>query len=217
MEREQEAKMNKLLKNPRNLTFLGVMLAITIILDSTPLGAVPVGAVSATITHIPTILTGIILGPIAGFIMGTSLGIISLIHAISRPVTILDPLFANPLISVLPRMFIGVMAYYAYSLVYKIVKKGLLGQTIGIVFGSVIGSLTNTAMVFLMLYIVYADQIVEKVKYAIEQKWFDIAPTFKAFAILTFTTNAVAEALVATIITTAIALAYFKYKRTSRV
>ncbi|MBC7960728.1 MAG: ECF transporter S component [Vallitaleaceae bacterium] len=209
--------MNKLFKNPRNLTFLGVMLAITIILDSTPLGAVPVGAVSATITHIPTILTGIILGPVAGFIMGTSLGIVSLIHAITRPVTILDPLFANPLVSVLPRMFIGVMAYYAYSLVYKVVKKGLFGQTVGTVIGAVIGSFTNTALVFLMLYIVYAEQIVEKVQYAIEQKWLDIAPTFKAFAILTFTTNAVAEAFVAAILTTAIAVAYFKYNKTRNV
>lgn len=209
--------MNKLLKNPRNLTFLGVMLAITIILDSTPLGAVPVGAVSATITHIPTILSGILLGPVAGFIMGTALGLISLIHAITRPVTLLDPLFANPLISVLPRMFIGVMAYYGYTVAHKIFKKGLLGQTISTVVGAVIGSLTNTSLVFLMLYIVYVDEIVEKVKYAIEQKWIDILPTFKAFALFTFSTNAVAEAFVSAILCSAIALAYFRYDRGRRI
>ena len=48
--------------NTSKLTFLALMLAITIILDLTPLGAVPLGTISATVTHIPTILTGVILG-----------------------------------------------------------------------------------------------------------------------------------------------------------
>lgn len=206
MEREQEVKMNKLLKNPRNLTFLGVMLAITIILDSTPLGAIPVGSISATITHIPTIITGIILGPIAGLIMGTALGIVSLIHALTRPVGILDPLFVNPLVSVLPRMFIGVMSYYAYTGINLILKKGVASQLISTVFAGVIGSLTNTGLVFLMLYLVYAKEVAEKIGMA-----------FKAILILVFTTNAIAEAIVAALITSAISLAYLRYNRSRQI
>src|SRR5690554_7708529 len=87
----------------KKLTFMALMLAITLILDLTPLGAIPLGPVSATIIHIPTIITGIILGPIAGLIMGTLLGLVSLLHALTRPATPLDPLFINPLVSVLPR------------------------------------------------------------------------------------------------------------------
>ncbi|NLL96305.1 MAG: ECF transporter S component, partial [Clostridiaceae bacterium] len=92
--------MKNLFKSPRGLTFLGLMLAITIIMDMTPLGMIPIGAISATIIHIPTIITGVVLGPVAGFIMGTSFGIVSLTHALTRPATILDPLFMNPLVSV---------------------------------------------------------------------------------------------------------------------
>lgn len=208
--------MKKLFKDTRNLTFLGVMLAITIILDTTPLGAVPIGAVSATITHIPTILTGIILGPVAGLIMGTSLGIVSLIHAVTRPVTILDPLFINPLISVLPRMFIGLVSYYSFAAMTKFTKKKVGGISISGFVAGALGSLTNTGLVFMMLYIVYFDQIVEKVIYAIEQGWIDIAPTFKAFAILTLSTNGVAEALVSALIATAITVAYAQYSKTRK-
>ncbi|NLM96145.1 MAG: ECF transporter S component [Halanaerobiaceae bacterium] len=69
--------MKKLFSNTRSLVLLGVMLAITIIMDSTPLGAIPLGSISATIMHIPTIITAVILGPAAGFIMGTSFGLIA--------------------------------------------------------------------------------------------------------------------------------------------
>lgn len=198
--------MNKLFKNPRNLTFLGVMLAITIVLDSTPLGAVPVGTVSATITHIPTIITGIILGPVAGLIMGTALGIVSLVHALTRPVTVLDPLFVNPLISVLPRMFIGIASYYAYVLLTKLFKKQLIGQFISTLIAGAVGSLINTGLVFLMLYLVYAKEVVEKV-----------GKTFKAILVFIFTTNAIAEAFVAALITAAISLAFFKYNHSRQI
>lgn len=197
--------MKNFLKSPRGLTFLGLMLAITIILDSTPLGAIPLGAISATITHIPAIITGIILGPVAGFIMGTALGIISLLHALTRPATILDPLFINPLVSVLPRMFIGVVSYYVYAGVSRFFRKDSLKNTVGTFIGGMAGSLTNTALVFLMLYLIYAKEVAEK-----------LGAPFQAILIAVFTTNAVAEALISGLITLPVAAAYFKiYKNKS--
>ena len=194
--------MKNLLKSPRGLTFLGLMLGITIILDITPLGAIPLGAISATITHIPTIITGIILGPIAGFIMGTSLGLISLIHALTRPATILDPLFINPLVSVLPRMFIGVVSYYVYKGISKIFKQNSLKGTVGTFIGGMAGSLTNTALVFLMLYLIYAQEVVSK-----------LGASFGVILIAVFTTNAIAEALISGVITVPVAAAYFRYQK----
>ncbi|MDD5603211.1 MAG: ECF transporter S component [Eubacteriales bacterium] len=187
------------LKKPRNLAILGLMLAVTIILDSTPLGAIPLGAISAIITHIPTIITGIILGPAAGFIMGTSLGVVLMLHALLRPLSPFDPLFINPLISVLPRMFIGVAAYYVYFLVSKLIKKDTLKKTVASLAAGIAGSLTNTGLVFLMLYLIYAKEVAEKAG----------AP-FKAILISVFTTNAIAEAAVSAVITSAIVLAYYR-------
>lgn len=203
-EREQEVKenMKKLLSNTRSLTILSVMLAITIILDSTPLGAIPLGSISATITHIPTIITGVILGPLAGFIMGTLLGLISLIHALTRPMTPLDPLFINPLISVLPRMFIGVVSYYAYSGLTKFIKQDSINESVSALIAGIAGSLTNTALVFLMLYLVYAQEVAEKIGVA-----------FNVLFISVFTTNAIAEGLVSAFITMAIVVAYKNYSK----
>lgn len=195
--------MKNLFKSPRSLTFLGLMLAITIIMDMTPLGMIPLGTISATIIHIPTIITGVVLGPVAGFIMGTSFGIISLIHALTRSAGILDPLFMNPLVSVLPRMFIGVVAYYAFIGISKLFKKSALNNTVSSFIGGIAGSLTNTGLVFLMLYLVYAKEVVEKVG----------AP-FGTILIMVFTTNAIAEAIISGLITMPVALAYFRYNKT---
>ena len=192
--------MNRSIKNTRNLTFLALMLAVTIVLDLTPLGAVPLGSISATVVHIPTIITGVLLGPVAGCIMGTLLGVISLIHAVTRPMTIIDPLFINPLISVLPRMLIGVVSYYVYRLLYKAVKAPASGFIAGIA-----GSLTNTGLVFLMLYLIYAQEVAEKLGVA-----------FKAMVVSVFTTNAIAEAVVSGVLTMAITLAYKKYSKTNK-
>ena len=196
--------MKKLFSNPRSLALLGLMLAITIILDMTPLGMIPLGTISATIVQIPTIITGVILGPVAGFIMGTSFGIITLIHATTRPVTVLDPLFINPLISVLPRMFIGVASYYVFIGISKLFKKSPVKNTVSAFIGGIAGSLTNTGLVFLMLYLVYAKEVVEKLGMA-----------FGAFLIAVFTTNAIAEAIISGIITTPIALAYYRFSKTA--
>lgn len=199
--------MNKTMKDTRTLVMLGLMLGITIILDMTPLGAIPIGPVSATISHIPTIITGIILGPIAGLIMGTSLGIVSLLHAILRPATILDPLFMNPIISVLPRMFIGITSYYAYAGVKALFKQNkLLPLAIGI--GAGVGSLTNTVLVLGALTVVYGQRIV-----AILAS-FDIEQSALAWAIATATTNGLMEAIVAIVLTIPIVMVYFKsFKR----
>jgi len=196
----------------RRLTFMGVMLAVTIILDMTPLGAIPIGAVSATITHIPTIITGILLGPIAGLIMGAALGVVSLLHALLRPATLLDPLFVNPLLSILPRMFIGVISYYAFNATAKVLTlvklKGQTNNVISAIIGGLFGSMTNTVLVLSMMYIVYARKILS---IFIEMGWFGADAQLgdlRGWIIAVITSNALIEAIVAAVITTAIVVAY---------
>lgn len=205
--------MNELFKDTRKLTLLGVMFAITIILDMTPLGNLPIGPVGSTIVHLPTIITGIILGPVAGFIMGTLMGITSLLHALLRPLTPLDPFFVNPLVSVLPRMFIGVSAYYVYTLVKKLVGEKLPGTSISAVLGAVAGSVTNTLLVFLMFYLVYVEDIVELLE-SFGEEVLGYIPSFNAFFIATATTNGLAEAIAAGVIVPIIVTAYYSYRKT---
>ncbi len=110
----------------RRLTIIGVLAAISAVLGLTPLGFIPVGPTRATIMHIPVIIAAIIEGPIAGMIVGAMFGVFSMIQAIMNP-TPVSFAFLNPLVSVLPRIMIGVTAYYSYVLFKKLGRKTSLG------------------------------------------------------------------------------------------
>ncbi|NDL67209.1 ECF transporter S component [Anaerotalea alkaliphila] len=195
----------QVLKDTRKLALMGVMLALTVLLDATPMGAIPIGSVSATIIHIPTIVTGVILGPAAGFLMGTFMGIISLVHAATRPVTPIDPLFINPLLSVFPRMFIGVAAHYTYAGLSRVLGRARGAKSAAAFGAGVAGSLTNTILVLGMLYLVKVREVLELL--GMQQS--DLVKMLLAIV----TTNGILEAVVAGILTSAVSLAYFSYNR----
>lgn len=202
MEREQEAFMKNLLKETRTMVVLGMMLAITIVLDMTPLGAIPMGTVVATIAHLPTILVGILLGPIAGALMGFMFGVVSLLHALIRPASPFSLLFINPLISILPRILIGVGSYYAYVGVKKLFGNMKMNP-IAIIVGTICGSLTNTVFVLTMLVIVYGGRVE-----GLLAEW-GMESAAIAWAIGVAGTNGIIEAIVSAVILTPIAIAYF--------
>ena len=102
------------------MTVIGVLSAISIMMSMLPfIGYIPIGPIKATIMHIPVIIGAIIEGPVVGATIGLIFGLTSLWNAITQPV-ILSPLFLNPLVSVLPRILIGIVAYYVYQGVYKL-------------------------------------------------------------------------------------------------
>ena len=140
--------------NVRKMTVIGVLSAISIMMSMIPfIGYIPIGPMKATIMHVPVIIGAIIEGPLVGAIIGLIFGLTSLWNAITQPV-LLSPLFMNPLVSVLPRILIGIIAYYVYQGVYKLTKKVYAS---GFVAG-LLGSLANTAGVLGMIYILYSDK-----------------------------------------------------------
>lgn len=120
----QEAKMNKKTLSSRKLTTAAVLGAITIVLGITPLGLIPLGIINATTMHIPVIIAAIVEGPVVGGLVGLIFGVFSLINAILRP-TPISFVFYNPLISVIPRILIGITSYYAYQSVKRFDDKNL--------------------------------------------------------------------------------------------
>ena len=142
----------------RKLTVTGMMIAITMILAYTPLGIIPLQPVSATITHIPTIIIALLEGPIVGAIIGAAFGIVSLIKALTQPAGILGPYFINPLVSILPRVLIGIIAGYSYKGFLNVIKNG----TLCAVLASALGSLTNTLGAMGMIYVLYLSDMTQK-------------------------------------------------------
>ena len=103
---------NSKLSLNKKLTLTGAFSALVIVLGITKLGFITLGpAASITILHIPVILICMLAGLPEGLFVGLVFGSLSLIQAAMSPSGALDPFFVNPLISVLPRMLIAVIAW----------------------------------------------------------------------------------------------------------
>lgn len=121
--------------NTRRIVTAGVLGAIAIVLAITNLGVIPVPNISgnATILHVPVIIGAVLEGPIVGGLVGLIFGVYSMVQG--------GPLFANPLISVVPRILIGITSWLAYRSLQK------FNQDVAAAVAGVVGTLTNSILV----------------------------------------------------------------------
>ncbi|MGB9723500.1 MAG: ECF transporter S component [Chloroflexia bacterium] len=99
----------------RQIVVTAALSAIAILLGATRLGFIPfVLGIAITIMHVPAIIGAVLEGPVVGTIIGFLFGLFSLIWAYVAPTGAGDVYFQNPLISIVPRLFIGLLAYLAY-------------------------------------------------------------------------------------------------------
>jgi uncharacterized membrane protein len=121
----------------RQIVIAGILGGIAIFLGATQLGFIPVPNVSgrATILHIPAIVGGALEGPVVGALAGFIFGIFSWLDPVVPPLR-------NPLVSILPRIPIGIVAWFVFvslrrtSVDLASVVAGLLGSftnTVGVV------------------------------------------------------------------------------------
>lgn len=135
----------------RQIAIIGMLSAISIMLGLSGFGFIPLPTAKATIMQIPVIIGAVLEGPVVGAMIGLIFGLFSIIQSLTAP-NILSFAFINPLVSVLPRVLIGITAYYAYKWTWS--KRE--GVRIGV--SAVVGALTNTFGVLTMIYILYAAQ-----------------------------------------------------------
>ncbi len=129
----------------RKIVVTAVLGAITILLGLTHWGFIPwFGGISLTIMHVPVIIGAILEGPLVGAGIGLIFDLFSMLQAAIAPTGPLDPLFTNPLLAVLPRLFIGPVA----GVVWPAVKKW---PVVGLIASGIAGSLTNTVLVLSVL------------------------------------------------------------------
>ena len=102
----------------RDIAIAGVLSAIAVLLAVTQVGYIPFFAgVSITVLHVPVIIGAIIAGPTVGTLIGLIFGVSSLVLAAVTPRSPADVFFTDPLVSVVPRLFIGVAAWGVYRLI----------------------------------------------------------------------------------------------------
>ncbi len=91
---------------------------------------------AATILHIPVIIGAVVGGPVVGMLSGFIFGISSILNDTTG-------LFANPIISVLPRILIGLTSW----LVYRGLRKVNASVVVAAAGAGIVGTLTNTILV----------------------------------------------------------------------
>ena len=115
---------NNSLSTNKKIALTGAFSALIIVLGITRLGMISISpTISLTIMHIPVLLAAMIAGLGGGITTGAVFGIFSLILAATSPTGALDPLFVNPLCSVLPRILLGVVIWALFVLFTKIIPK----------------------------------------------------------------------------------------------
>lgn len=130
----------------KQMAIIGILSAVIIMLGLTPVGFIPIGPTRATTMHIPVILGGIVEGPLVGGALGLIFGLFSTFQAWTNP-TPVSFVFLNPIISIVPRVLMGVIAHYIYdffskrkSLTIKIIINGFLVLFLGYLARSIYGN-----------------------------------------------------------------------------
>ena len=129
----------------RKIVVTGVLAAIACLLGWTHWGFIPwFSGASLTIMQVPAIIGAVLEGPIVGVGIGLIFGLFSMLLAAIAPTGPTDVWFTNPLLSILPRLFIGPLAW----LVWKAMQKW---KVPALILAGITGSLTNTILVLGMI------------------------------------------------------------------
>ena len=124
----------------RDIVISGMLGGIAIFLGQTGLGFIPLPTgVQATIMHLPVIIGAVLEGPMVGTMVGFIFGLFSCL--MPRGVVF----FADPTVSILPRLFIGVASYYTFRFFSR------FNTHLALIMAGIVGSLTNTILVLGMI------------------------------------------------------------------
>ena len=154
----------------RNFVITAAFSAIILIMAFTPLGYIPLPFIKMTIIHIPVILGAVLLGPKYGAWLGFLFGLTSLINNTISPA--LTSFTFSPAIPVpgtgkgtalalvvcfLPRILVGVLPYFAYKGMMKVLHKVKQGDIAALAVAGVAGAMTNTIGVMGLIYLLFKD------------------------------------------------------------
>ena len=119
------------------LVLTALFTAIITIMAFTPLGYIPLVVINATIIHIPVILGALFLGPKKGAFLGFVFGLTSFINNTFKAATasafVFSPILAADVIGIsgvfksmyicfVPRILVGILPYYVYILIRRLMK-----------------------------------------------------------------------------------------------
>jgi len=153
--------------------------------------------IKPTLVHIPVIVASIVYGPKIGAILGSLMGVISVITntVILLPTSYLFSPFVTDgnlfslMIAMVPRILIGIVPYFVYK---------VMSNKAGLIVSGVAGSLTNTIFVLGGIFVFFSSVF---------------SGNIKALLAGVVSTNAIAEMIISAIIVAAIVPTLEKLKK----
>lgn len=140
--------------NTTKMVQLAVLIAIIFVMAFTPLGYIKTPLIDMTLIVVPVAVGAVVLGPLAGAILGFTFGLTSLILSFSSPLgammTDINPAF-RVITCIVPRVLCGWLA----GLVYVAMKKGKKTQKLSVFFGNLACPVLNTILFMSTMMLFY--------------------------------------------------------------
>ena len=184
----------------RKLVLIGALGGISIFLGVTGIGFIRLPIFNLTIMHVPVIIGALIEGPFVGASVGLIFGLFSMYQNFTAP-GITSFIFWNPIIALVPRVIIGIIAYYSF----QFLKNKFKNKSIAIGISSILATLTNTIGVLGLTYVFYLEQYAQAREISTEA----VAGTLLTIA----GTNGLAEAVASALITIPIVTTLLKIRK----
>ncbi len=188
----------------KELTVIGMLASITILLGVTGYGFIPLFYMKATILHVPVIIGAVLAGPRVGMMVGFIFGVFSMFQAVTAPTSVMS-IFLNPFVDprnlitvMVPRILIGLTAYLVYRFMIG-------GKTLRMALAAICGSMVNTVLFMSCIYIFHAEEFAAAQNMSVDVVW--------NIVVGICISNGIPEALVAAAITVPVVLAVQKAQK----
>ena len=127
--------------------FIGIMTLMTFVPQIGFIQITP--DIAFTLLHIPVLVGAYLYGWKYGLVLGFAFGFLSFLRALVSPTTVLDAMFVNPLISIVPRILFGLAAGLFFELLRRF--KSIYVRWIFVALSCGILTLFHSALVLTML------------------------------------------------------------------
>lgn len=142
------------MKNKRtlHLTQLALLVALELVVAYTPLGFLSVPGLTITFLMVPVVLGAIVLGPVAGAVLGGVFGFVSFLqcfgaNAFGGMLLSINPILAF-IVCFFPRLLAGLLPALVFRALYTKKTSQLRGKHNVLIFGgcALLGSVLNTVL-----------------------------------------------------------------------
>ena len=190
-------------RDTRWLVLLALFVAIEIFLNVTGIGLIPLPLIKASTLHIPVIIGAVLMGPLAGGVLGGVFGLCSIWSNSTAPGLLsfaFSPFLATSAAGAVKtiwiafgcRVLIGVVAGWLWI----ILKKLRVNDLVALPVVGVAGALTNTGLVMTSIYLLLSPEFAAAKNIAMEAVMGAVMAIVAA--------NGVPEAIAAAVLVTAI-------------